>query len=205
MFNESFFDSLLKQGYNNRAVARIVQHLAWENTTLTVWIAKILFHAMWKCEPHQFHNTLSLLEELLKIQDSIHIWRIAVLLNSKNGGLLEVLTRMTNTNNFLPFKIDELLTFLLNLIETNVLFAGYLFETRHDWAPAIEKFLLQNKRQIETFPTSEHQLELKRWDDFLKRFRAFWEGTNTEIVYVWDGSFTLSDFPIQGIPDFDRS
>jgi ubiquitin C-terminal hydrolase len=204
LFNESFFDSLLKQGYNNSAVAKIVQHLAWENMALTVWIAQILFQAMWKCEVRQFHNTLNVLEELLNVHDSLQVWRIAVLLNYKNGGLLNVMAKMKNTSDFPALKIDEVLTFLPNLLQSNVLFAGYLFETRQAWAPIVENILLENMRMIQNDKsskplTNDKQAELKRYTELLTRYRTFWEG-NSDIDCIWDSAFSLSNYPVQEIP-----
>jgi len=185
-----FFKSLVKQGYNVEANSEIIQHLAWEDQKMSKWLLDVIMEAIWtlRLRKNYLWNCFNALSTLLQIKDPLQHWRIALALNYKDNGFLQLIYDLESWEVAgYKIKTDSSLEFLLTLIRSNPLCAGWMYYTREFWGNAVFNILKQ-KMRTSTFAEGLHYSRL------IRHFRNFKRGrTKEEKEGDWK-NFNLDDY-----------
>lgn len=145
-------------------------------------------------------NSRILTPLVLKIEDSLRLWRTALLLNAKDGLLNFMLHSGRKSHGLGEF--DILLAFFLELLHSNKRAAGYLFHNKSDWHNPLRKVLTDrikladNPRAAVTLEQVEgYRVAVEAIDKFV---------TDAPVEMEWDLGFDLSDFEVRSVPNYSR-
>jgi len=212
LFQQHFFQSLLKQAYNLKANVLICMHLAWEDEKRSEWILSMLLPHIGVLQCGGLHYVTDVLESLLSLEDSIAQWRVALALNYNNQGFLDQILNLqierdrrkspyypstvpTTTENILA-----LYKFLFKMISSNPLVAGWIKHTIEDFTKLYQPFFEDVIFSIQkSFKLVENETILVQTQRLYSDYRAFLNGQLPISVSEYPPDYSLNNCSVNQI------
>jgi len=192
-----FFWSLVKQAYNPQANALILSHLSWEDSLRSNWVMSAM-QELFKRADAQIHFYTTVLEAVLSLRDTKAPWRTALLLNYKGRGLFHMIS---SNSSELREKFGPTLFFLMKLIKTNPVVAGWIKKTHLQFGQWVKDVFEDLSRYLNSQRSQDYESGRKSSDyNALKsEFFAFVTGTKDDVKDIYEFDIDISSFQYKDI------
>jgi len=144
LFNNEFYNSILKQCYSLEANRDITLHICYDDKRNTSWMLERLFSSISRARVDQLNNVLIVFSDLLSLQDSIRMWRVPLLISADHGILICLDSLLVEFYNVL-----HLLHMFLEKIKSDPVVAGYICFLGKKFENKIHRYFKGKIRELE--------------------------------------------------------
>jgi len=181
LYIPEFYSSLLKQCYSFDTNRSITRRLCYEDEERTRWVLDRFFSSIFRSERDQFPDIPPVLGDLLCLNDSLRMWRVALFIGHEEKGIIFCIDDLINNETY---KSIQLLNMLIEVMKSDPVVAGYILSQDRRFEKKINLIFKDKIRDLEHdyFRTNSFQLFLELRD--LKEAHRNWCTLLEKDIYI---------------------